>query len=155
MYMYPYVYIYVCEWIIEIGWVHLNAQVMSGEKVDRRNSEREILVGRNVWGFYGGGWICNEPVRTGTLAIKREDWEARPGGMQPMNKCVGWSIGMRCSGCVQCLLSHDPGERGESLGKLDRGDLGGMRMPIWGTESFWDGEWNEKLRFLADQSGRA
>ena len=45
---YPYVYIYVCEWIIEIGWVHLNAHVMSGEKVDRRNSEREILVGRNV-----------------------------------------------------------------------------------------------------------
>lgn len=37
---------------------NLNAQIMSGEKVDGRNSEREILVGRNVWEhFHGKGWI--------------------------------------------------------------------------------------------------
>lgn len=39
----------------------LKAQIMSGEPVDRRSSEREIFVGRDVWEqFHGKGWIWTE-----------------------------------------------------------------------------------------------
>ena len=44
-YVCPYVDICVYEWIIKIGWLHLKAQIMFGETVDRRNSER----GKSLW----------------------------------------------------------------------------------------------------------
>lgn len=31
---------------------NLNAQIMSGENMDRRHSEREILMGRTVWSSF-------------------------------------------------------------------------------------------------------
>lgn len=45
MYVCPYTDIYVYEWIIKIGRLHLNAQIMFGETVDQTNSER----GKSLW----------------------------------------------------------------------------------------------------------